>query len=198
MGRKVASVKNAEPISKIFYMKHLTILYKEKTVPLFQKEFGVTSQLAVPRIEKVTVNIGIGRLKDDKEREEARRFLELVTGQKPEPRPARIAIASFKTRKGSLVGLRVTLRGKRMWDFLERFVYVAIPRMRDFRGLPATAVDEHGNLNIGVREHIIFPEMIGEDIRRVFSLQVIVTTNAHTHERADALFRSLGFPLAKK
>ena len=179
-------------------MKHLTQLYKEKTVPLFQKEFGIKSALAVPRIEKVTVNIGIGRLKDEKEREEARRFLELVTGQKPQPRPARVAIASFKTRKGSLVGLRVTLRGKLMWDFLERLVYVAIPRQRDFRGLSETVIDDHGNLNIGIREHIIFPEMIGEDIRRVFSLQVIVTTSAHTHERAETLFKSLGFPLAKK
>lgn len=179
-------------------LKHLTDIYKQKTIPLFQKEFGVRSIFAVPRIEKVLINMGVGRLKDEKEREEAMRFLELVTGQKPEPRPARVAIASFKTRKGSLVGLRVTLRGKRMWDFLERLVYAAIPRQRDFRGLPKNAIDEHGNLNIGIREHIIFPEMIGEDIRRIYSLQVNIVTNARTKERAEALFRSLGFPLIKK
>ena len=178
--------------------KKLSDIYKQKTIPLFQKEFGAKNALAVPRIEKVLVNIGIGRLKDEKEKEEVRRFLELATGQKPEPRPARIAIASFKTRKGSLVGYRVTLRGKRMWDFLERLVYVAIPRTRDFRGLEESAVDEHGNLNIGIREHIVFPELTGEDIRRIFSLQVTVVTNAKTAARANALFRSLGFPLAKK
>ncbi len=85
-----------------------------------------------------------------------------------------------------------------MWDFLERFVYVAIPRMRDFRGFEKTAVDEQGNLHVGIREHIIFPEMIGEDVRRIYSLQVTVVTNAKTKERAEALFKSLGFPLAKK
>ncbi len=179
-------------------MKHLRDIYKEKTVPLFQKEFGEKSVMAVPRIERVTVNMGIGRLKDEKERDEARKFLELATAQKPQARPARVAIASFKTRQGSLVGLRTTLRGQRMWDFLERLIYVAIPRTRDFRGFPKSVVDEHGNLNIGIREHIVFPEMIGEDVRRMYSLQINVTTNARTRERAEALFTSLGFPFAKK
>ncbi len=178
--------------------KNIHETYKLKTVPLFQKEFGVQNIFAVPRIEKVIVNIGIGRLKDEKEKEDARHFLELITGQKPEPRPARIAIASFKTRVGSLVGYRVTLRGRHMWDFLERFVRVAIPRTRDFRGLSPSALDEHGNLHVGMREHIVFPEMIGEDVRRILSLQVSVVTNAKTKERADTLFRSLGFPLAKE
>jgi large subunit ribosomal protein L5 len=178
--------------------KHFKDIYKEKTIPAFREHFGARNILAVSRIEKVIVNVGIGRLKDDKEREEVKRSLILITGQVPQSRPARIAIASFKTRKGSLVGYRVTLRGKRMEDFLERFVYVAIPRMRDFRGLAKTAIDEHGNLNVGVREHIVFPELIGEDIRRIFSLQVTVVTNAGTKEKADLLFRSLGFPLAKQ
>ena len=177
--------------------KHITETYKEKVIPAFKEKFGASSVHAVPRIEKVIVNVGIGRLKDDKEREEARRSIVLITGQAPQSRPARVAIASFKTRKGSLVGYRVTLRGKRMYDFLERFVYVAIPRMRDFRGLGRTAIDEHGNLHIGVREHIVFPELIGEDIRRIFSLQVTVVTNSGDAERADLLFRTLGFPLAK-
>ncbi len=179
-------------------MKHLQEIYKEKTIPLFRKEFGEKNAFAVPRIEKVVINAGIGRLKDDRDRAEVKSSLTLITGQKPQERPARIAIASFKTRKGSLVGYRVTLHGKRMWDFLERLVYVAIPRTRDFRGLEESAVDEHGNLNIGIREHIVFPELTGEDIRRIFSLQVTIVTNAKTAARANALFRSLGFPLAKK
>lgn len=178
-------------------MKHLTEAYKEKTIPLFQKEFSARSVLAVPRIEKVVVNIGIGRIKDDKEREDIRKNIELITGQKPQGRPARVAIASFKTRKGSLVGYRVTLRGKRMQDFLERFVFAALPRTRDFRGIEKRAIDEYGNLHVGVREHIVFPEMTGEDVRRIFSLQVTVVTNARSKEKAKLLFGSLGFPLAK-
>lgn len=178
-------------------MKHLAELYKEKTIPLFQKKFGARSILAVPRIEKVVVNIGIGRVKDDKEREDIKKNIELITGQRPQGRPARIAIASFKTRKGSLVGYRVTLRGKRMQDFLERLVFVALPRTRDFRGIEKRAIDEYGNLHIGVREHIVFPEMTGEDIRRIFSLQITIVTNAHIKEKAGLLFQSLGFPLAK-
>ncbi|MEK7576743.1 MAG: 50S ribosomal protein L5 [Patescibacteria group bacterium] len=177
--------------------KHFSEVYKEKTIPAFREQFKAMTVHAVPRIEKVIVNIGIGRLKDEKEREEVKRSLMLITGQLPQARPARIAIASFKTRKGQLVGYRVTLRGKRMTEFLERFVYVAIPRMRDFRGLSKTAIDEHGNMHVAVREHIVFPELIGEDIRRVFSLQVTAVTNAGTKEKAELLFRTLGFPLAK-
>lgn len=179
-------------------MKRITELYKEKVIPSFQKEHGTKSIFAAPRILKVVVNAGIGRLKDDKEREEIARFLELVTGQKPQKRPARIAIASFKTRVGSLVGYRVTLRGKRMHDFLDRLVNSAIPRMRDFRGISLSSIDEYGNLHIGIREHIIFPEMIGEDIRRIYSIQATIVTNAGSKETAEVLFRLLGFPLAKK
>ncbi|MSR76425.1 MAG: 50S ribosomal protein L5 [Candidatus Ryanbacteria bacterium] len=179
-------------------MKRISEIYKEKAIIAFQKEHNVKSVFAVPHILKVIVNAGVGRLKDDKEREELARFLEMVTGQKPQKRPARIAIASFKTRVGSLVGYRVTLRGKRMNDFLDRFVSATIPRMRDFRGIALSSVDEHGNLHVGIREHIIFPEMIGEDVRRIYSIQVTVVTNAGSKEKAETLFRLLGFPLAKK
>ncbi len=179
-------------------MKRISEIYKEKAVAVFQKEHGIKNILAMPRITKVIVNAGVGRLKDDKEREEMARFLEIVTGQKPQKRPARIAIASFKTRVGSLVGYRVTLRGKRMNDFVDRFVGSTIPRTRDFRGMQPSAVDEYGNLHVGIREHIIFPEMIGEDVRRIYSIQVTVVTNAGSKEKAETLFRMLGFPLAKK
>lgn len=178
-------------------LKHIKDTYKEKTVPLFQKEFGIKNIFAIPKIEKVVINIGIGRLKEEKEREDVKKFLEMITGQIPQSRPARIAIASFKTRQGSLIGYRVTLRGKRMYDFLERFVFVALPRTRDFRGISKRAIDEHGNMHVGMREHIVFPEMIGEDVRRIFSLQVTVVTTAKTREKAEKLFTSLGFPLAK-
>ena len=178
-------------------MKHLTETYKSVTIPAFRERFRASNIHAVPRIEKVVVNVGIGRLKDEKEKEEVRTSIMKITGQLPEPRPARVAIASFKTRKGMVIGYRVTLRGKRMYDFLERLVFLAIPRTRDFRGIKASAIDEHGNLNIGIREHIVFPEMIGEDVRKIFGLEVTVVTNARTRERAEALFQSLGFPFTR-
>lgn len=178
-------------------MKHLIEVYKNTTIPAFRKRFGTTNIHAVARVEKVVVNIGIGRVKDEKEKEEIRTSLMKITGQMPQPRPARIAIASFKSRAGMIIGYRITLRGKRMYDFLERLVFSAIPRTRDFRGLKASSVDEHGNLNIGIREHIVFPEMIGEDIRKIFSFEVTVVTNARTRERAEVLFRSLGFPFIR-
>ena len=153
---------------------------------------------AVPHIEKVVVNVGIGRLKDEKEKEEVRNSIMKITGQLPEPRPARVAIASFKTRKGMVIGYRVTLRGKRMYDFLERLVFLAIPRTRDFRGIKTSAIDEHGNLNIGIREHIIFPEMIGEDYRMLFGIEITVVTTAHTRKEGMELIRAMGFPLKAK
>ncbi|MDA1334435.1 MAG: 50S ribosomal protein L5 [bacterium] len=177
---------------------HLKDIYKEKTLPLFQKEHDYKNIMSVPRIKKVIVNMGIGRLKDDKEQDTARQALELITGQKVQIRPARISIASFKLRKGMPVGFRVTLRGKRMYEFLEKLIFSAIPRMRDFRGFEDNIIDEHGNLHIGIREHIIFPEMVGEDVNRIFGFQVSIVTSAGTKEKADALFRSLHFPLAKK
>ncbi|MBI2052893.1 MAG: 50S ribosomal protein L5, partial [Candidatus Ryanbacteria bacterium] len=178
--------------------KHLQEFYKEKTLPAFREHFKTSNYLAVPRIEKVVVNVGTGRARDDKELEETKKALVLITGQAPQARPARIAIASFKTRQGMVIGYRVTLRGKRMYDFLERLVFSAIPRMRDFRGIKESAIDEYGNLNLGIREHIIFPEMIGEDVRRIFSFQVTVVTNAGSREKAKLLFETLGFPLAKR
>ena len=174
-------------------MKRLQEIYKTKAIPAFKENVH-----AAPRIEKVVVNVGTGRLKDDKEREEVRSALAKITGQAPEPRPARIAIASFKTRKGMIIGYRVTLRSKRMYDFLERLVWSAIPRMRDFRGIKDSAIDKHGNLNIGIREHIIFPEMIGDDVRRIFSIELTILTICRAIEGARLLFESLGFPLMKK
>ncbi|MEK7642846.1 MAG: 50S ribosomal protein L5 [Patescibacteria group bacterium] len=167
--------------------------YTKETIPAFKGR----SVMAVPRLEKVVVNVGVGRARDEKEREDVRKALVQITGQAVQGRPARIAIASFKSRKGMTVGFRVTLRGKRMWDFLDRLVLSAIPRTRDFRGLKEEGLDEHGNMHIGIREHIIFPEMIGEDVRRIFSLQVSIVTTAGSRERAKILFTTLGFPLAK-
>lgn len=154
--------------------------------------------MRVPRILKAVVNSGIGKIRDKKDAVEAvETHLALITGQKASPRPARVAVSSFKTRKGMTVGYKVTLRGKRMYNFLDRLINFAIPRMRDFRGVSLKSIDPNGNLTIGIREHIIFPEVIGEDIKHIFGLEVTVVTNAKGRDETIQLLRLLGFPLAR-
>ena len=174
---------------------NLREIYEKAARPEMMKRFGWSSPLAVPRILKVVVNTGTGRVREDKEREVIEKHLALITGQKPSPRPAKKSIAAFKTRQGMIIGLVTTLRGKRMYDFLSRLVEVALPRTRDFRGIPESSVDSSGNLTLGVREHMVFPEIVGEDIRTIFGLEVTVVTNAKKREEAVELFKLLGFPL---
>jgi len=172
--------------------------YRKNAVPALRKEFSVANTMAVPRILKVTVNTGVGRThKDGPFLEKVQRDLGLLTGQKPAPRASKKSIASFKVREGVTVGYMATLRGNRMWDFMERLVSLALPLSKDFRGLETHSVDAQGNLNLGIREHSIFPEIALENIKDVFGLQVTVTTTARTHERGLALFRHLGFPFKK-
>lgn len=162
-----------------------------------QAKFGYKNVMAIPKVTKVVVNAGVGRLRDEKERQEVEKYLMLITGQKPSPRPARQAIAAFKTRKGLIVGYLVSLRGKRMYDFLSRLIDVALPRTRDLQGLEIKSFDEKGNLTIGVKEHIVFPEMIGEDYRLLFGLEVTVVTSAKKREEGVELLRLMGFPVKK-
>jgi len=169
--------------------------YNKQVVPAMREKFGYSSNLAVPRLKKVVVNCGVGRIRDDKQLAEIQRYLGLITGQKPSPRRTRTSIASFKTRAGMVVGYAINLRGRRMYDFVERLVSSAIPRMRDFRGIPLSGVDQGGALTIGIKEHIIFPETITEDVRMLFGLEVSIVTNASTRAEAIELFRLLGFPL---
>lgn len=172
--------------------------YQKDALPAMQTRFEHTNVMAVPRLQKTVVNIGIGRIAREKgSDEEVVKFITAITGQKPTPCLARKSIAAFKTRAGQVIGYKATLRGRRMFDFLERFISAAIPRMRDFRGIDPKAVDGGGNLTVGVREHIIFPETISEDMRMIFGLEVTATTNAKTREEAVELFRLLGFPLKR-
>src|SRR3989344_118917 len=169
--------------------------YKKEVIPAMRAKFGYKNIMAVPRIGKVVVNCGVGRIRDEKQREEIQKYLALITGQKPAPRAAKKAIASFKTRQGLVIGYQVTLRGKRMYDFLSRLVNIALPRTRDFRGIDSKSFDPKGNLTIGIKEHIVFPEMIGEDYRFLFGLEVTVVSSAKTREEGIELLRLLGFPL---
>lgn len=170
--------------------------YIKEVVPKMKEEFGYQNDLAAPKIRKVIVNVGIGSFsKDDQSQQLVAKDLALITGQKPVPTLAKKAISAFKVRKGMVVGLKVTLRGKRMFDFISRLINVVIPRTRDFRGLASKSVDKSGNLTIGIKEHIIFPEVSSEEIKKIFGLEITLVSNAKTREEALELFKLLGFPI---
>ena len=171
--------------------------YKKEIVPAMVKKFDYDNVMATPKITKVVVNCGVGRFRDDKQREDIVKYLTAITGQKPSPRPAKKAIASFKTRVGLVVGYQVTLRGTRMYDFISRLVNLALPRTRDFRGLDEKSFDKNGNLTIGIKEHIVFPEMIGEDYKFLFGLEVTIVTTAQKREEGMELIKLIGFPIKK-
>lgn len=157
--------------------------------------FHYTSPMQGPRILKVIVSSGVGKKRDKKQLEVIEDRLARITGQKASARPSRISIASFKVREGDTVGLQVTLRGARMYDFLDKLIHIALPRTRDFRGLKSTAIDEMGNITIGIKEHTIFPETSDEDLKDVFGFAVTIVTTAKNKAEAEAFFRHLGFPL---
>ena len=159
------------------------------------EQFNYTSPMQSPRIVKVVVSSGVGKKRDKKQLEVVEDRLAKISGQKASARPARISIASFKVREGDTVGLQVTLRGARMYDFIDKLIHIALPRTRDFRGISPKAIDDMGNLTIGVREHTIFPETSDEDLKDVVGLAVTIVTTAKTKAEAEAFFRHLGMPL---
>jgi large subunit ribosomal protein L5 len=179
-------------------MDDLKQKYIEEVIPKMKEKFDYKNNLAVPRIEKTVVNVGTGSiLKDEKSQDFISRDLALITGQKPISTLAKKAISGFKIRQGMIVGLKVTLRGKRMFDFLSRLINIALPRTRDFRGLPRKSMDQGGNLSIGIKEHIIFPEILPEEVKKIFGLEITVVTNAKKKEEAIELFKLMGFPIQK-
>lgn len=176
-------------------MASLKDRYQKEIVPQLQQALGVKNPMAVPRAEKIVVNVGMGKtITDPKVAETIAQSLLRITGQRPVLTLARKSIASFKIRQGMAIGTMVTLRGRRMWDFLEKLIRVALPRVRDFRGVAPSTVDRGGNLSIGFREHVMFPEVRSDEIEHIHGLQVTVVTNARTRERGLALFRALGVP----
>lgn len=170
--------------------------YTKIAVTEMKKKFGYKSTMAIPRIQKVVVNVGIGKvIKENEKIEEIVNSITAITGQKPVKTKAKKAIAGFKIREGMEVGVKVTLRGNRMWQFIDRVVDATLPRTRDFQGINRKAVDSKGNLNIGLREHIIFPEISPEKVRHIFGMQITVSTNANTQQEGLELFKLLGFPI---
>ncbi len=173
--------------------------YLEEIRPALIERFGYSSPMQAPKIEKITVNMGVGEAKQDsKMLEAAQQQLATITGQKPNIRRARKSIAAFKLREGMPVGLSVTLRGDRGYEFLDRLTSVAIPRIRDFRGLKATSFDGRGNYSMGVREQVIFPEIDYDAVDQIRGLDITITTSAATDEEAYALLRAFGMPFANE
>jgi large subunit ribosomal protein L5 len=173
--------------------------YLEEIRPALQERFGYSSIMQVPRIEKITLNMGVGEAKQDsKMLDNALEQLATIAGQKPNIRRARKSIANFKLREGMPVGVSVTLRNERAYEFLDRLMSVAIPRIRDFRGLKATAFDGRGNYSMGVREQIIFPEIDYDAVDQVRGLDITITTSAGTDEEAFALLHAFGMPFTRE
>src|SRR5437763_12616354 len=173
--------------------------YLEEIRPTLMERFGYSSPMQAPRITKVTVNMGVGDAKQDsKMLESASDQLRTITGQRPSVRRARKSIAQFKVREGMPVGVAVTLRGERSYEFLDRLMSVAIPRIRDFRGLSPRAFDGRGNYSMGVREQIIFPEVDYDEIDQVRGLDITITTQAQSDDEAFALLEALGMPFSKE
>ena len=171
--------------------------YEQEIAPSLQERFGYASAMEIPRVEKITLNMGVGDAKQDSNiLDAASEQLATITGQAPNVRRARKSIAAFKLREGMPVGVRVTLRGARMWEFLDRLVSIALPRIRDFRGLNPRSFDGRGNYSMGVREQIIFPEIDYDAIDEVRGLDVTITTTAKTDEEAYVLLRELGMPFS--
>ena len=163
--------------------------------PAIAKDLGITNPMAVPRVTSVTIGVGLSHgLKDAKFMDVAENVVTRITGQKPVRTKAKQSISNFKIRKGMVVGMRVTLRGPRMWHFLDKLTNVTFPRIRDFRGISSKQIDENGNISVGFKEFLPFPEIRPDEVERIHGLQVTVTTTAGDKKKGLAIFKGLGFP----
>ena len=175
--------------------------YKEEIIPKMKEKFGYKNSLAVPKLQKVVLNVGVGRLSQqsnfDKLLPEIISDISLITGQKPTTTSVKKSIAGFKVREGQTVGLKVTLRRNKMKDFLEKMTNIVFPRVKDFRGIDIKNVDKNGNLTIGIKEHVVFPEINFETLKVDFGVQISIVSNAKTREEAIELYKLLKIPFKK-
>jgi large subunit ribosomal protein L5 len=179
------------------YTPRLKELYESELRARLKDDLGLSSVMQVPRVQKITLNMGVGEAKTDtKQLDNAIDELSTIAGQRAQMRRARKSVASFKIREGMPIGARVTLRGARMWEFLDRLISIALPRIRDFRGLSASSFDGRGNYSLGVREQIIFPEIDYDSISTIRGFDIAITTSAENDEQAHALLSALGMPFA--
>jgi large subunit ribosomal protein L5 len=180
------------------YTPRLRARYRDELVPALKEQLGLINKMQVPRLEKVVVNMGVGEaVKDGRLLDAALEDLATITGQKAVVTKARKSIAGFKLREGMAIGAKVTLRGAYMWEFVDRLVSLALPRIRDFRGLSPRAFDGHGNYTLGVTEQLIFPEIDYDKVVKVTGMDITIVTTAKTDEEGRALLAALGFPFAQ-
>ena len=180
-------------------MNRLLQKYNETVKPSLIKEFGYTTPMQCPKIEKVVINLGVGdAITNPKALEEAVAELTQIAGQKPVITKAKKSIANFKLREGMQIGTKVTLRGDRMYDFLDKLFNISLPRVRDFHGVSATAFDGRGNYTLGVKEQLIFPEINFDKVNKVRGMDIVIVTSANTNKEAYALLAQMGMPFAKK
>ena len=180
-------------------MANLKTKYQEEVVPALQKQFNYRNVMMVPRLDKIVVNVGLGEaVQNAKALDAAVGDIATITGQRPIVTRARKSISTFKIRTGMPIGCKVTLRGERMWDFLEKLIYLALPRVRDFRGVSPKAFDGRGNYALGLKEQLIFPEIDYDKIDKIRGMDVIIVTTAKTDEEAKALLKGLGMPFAER
>jgi large subunit ribosomal protein L5 len=176
--------------------------YQKEVVPKMMEKFGYKNKMAVPKIEKVIINTGFGKIISGKSSDEQKKIQEavlndltLIAGQKPILSKAKKSIAAFKIRQGMLIGAMVSLRKKKMFDFLDRLIHIVFPRTRDFQGIQSKFFDKRGNLTIGIKEHIVFPEIMPEKVKSIFGLEVTIVTTAKDKEKGKELLKLLGFPI---
>jgi len=181
-------------------MNKLQERYRQETVPQLMREFSLQNVMETPRVQKIVVNVGVGSetQTDNKALDGAVTDLTIITGQKPVITRARKSISNFKLREGKAIGVKVTLRGAKMWAFLDRLMNVALPRVRDFRGVPAEAFDGRGNYTLGLREQLVFPEIEYDKIDKIRGMEITVVTSARTDEQGRRLLQLLGMPFVKK
>ena len=172
--------------------------YEKEVVPYLMQKFGYSSVMQVPKLDKIVINTGLGDIKDNqKSMQTVEKELTLITGQKPIYRKATKSVANFKLREGMNIGLKVTLRGKRMYDFYDKLVSIALPRVRDFRGVSDKSFDGRGNYALGLKEQLIFPEITYDQVEKIRGFDVVIVTTAKTDEEARELLRALGMPFKK-
>lgn len=205
MAEKKAAKKGKQPTAKAAPTKEpiphprLREYYRSEIIPKMMKRFNYSNVMKVPKLEKISINVGVGQAtQDPKLVDVVAKELELIAGQKPVITRAKRAISNFKLRQGMPIGVRVTLRRSRMYEFVDRFISVAVPRIRDFRGLSDKSFDGHGNYTVGVKEQIIFPEIDVDKITKIFGMDITFVTTARTDIEAYELLRSFGMPFIKR
>lgn len=196
---KTTAVKKVTKPAEMSTHARLKALYNTDYAPQLMKELGLSNPHQVPKLEKITLNIGLGRAKDDKKLlEVAANTLKKITGQQPVETVAKLSIASFKLREGNKIGLKVTLRDERMYEFLDRLVNIVLPRLRDFHGVKAKAFDQQGNYSIGLTEQSVFPELTFEETTTPHGLQAVFSIKAEKPEHSRALLEKFGMPFEKE